>query len=371
MQKGIKFRIYPNKEQKNFINQTLGCCRLIYNKGLAMRKEAYQNGNKIGYSQTSAMLTELKKQDDFSFLKTVDSIALQQSLRDLDRSFVNFFQKRAGYPRFKSKHNHYQSYRTLNQGDKIRIVGKYLKLPKMGYVRVRQSMEVGNIKNVTIEHTPTGKYFAVLNVEFEPVPLQNHGCSIGIDVGIRNFYTDSNGNKVSNPRQYEKALRELVREQRSLSRKVKGSNNWKKQRIRVALVHEKVANQRNDFLQKVSTELIRENQTICIEDLSVKEIIQGVKGSAFAHKMARYVYAASWNKFFNMLVYKAQWYGCEIRKVPKDYPSSQICSCCGYQNPLVRNMAIHHWICPECKTKHDRDINASINILREGLSMSA
>ena len=174
MQKGIKFRIYPNKEQQNIIHQTLGCCRLIYNKGLAMRNEAYEKGDKVGYSQTSAMLTGLKKSDDFAFLKVVNSIALQQSLRDLDRGFVNFFQKRASHPTFKSKHNRRQSYRTINQGDNIRIAGKYLKLPKLGYVKARQSMEIGKIHNVTIEHTPTGKYFAVLNVEqnITEIPMQ-------------------------------------------------------------------------------------------------------------------------------------------------------------------------------------------------------
>ena len=157
MQKGVKFRIDPNKEQQTIINQTLGCCRLIYNKALAMRNEAYQNGNKIGYSQTSAMLTDLKKSDDFAFLKAVDSIALQQSLRDLDRGFVNFFQKRASHPTFKSKQNHHQSYRTINQGDNIRIVGKYIKLPKSGFVKIRQTMGVEKINNITIERTPTNK----------------------------------------------------------------------------------------------------------------------------------------------------------------------------------------------------------------------
>lgn len=177
MKKGVQFRIYPNKAQKNLINQTFGCCRLIYNKGLAMREEAFKIGTKIGYSQTSAMLTELKKQDDFAFLKLVDSIALQQTLRDLDRGFTNFFQKRAAHPTFKSKHNHRQSYRTVNQGS-IRITGKYIKLPKLGYVKLRQSMEVGHINHVTIERTPTGKYFVILNVEFEPEPLSNQGGTI-------------------------------------------------------------------------------------------------------------------------------------------------------------------------------------------------
>ena len=364
MQKGIKFRIYPNREQQNLINQTLGCCRLIYNKGLAMRNEAYENGNKIGYAQTSAMLTELKKCEDFAFLKVVDSIALQQSLRDLDRGFVNFFQKRAAHPIFKSKHNRHQSYRTINQGDNIRIAGKYLKLPKLGYVKVRQSMEIGKIHNVTIEHTPTGKYFAVLNVEFEPQPMPNKGGMIGIDVGIKEFYSDSNGNVVANPKYLEKSMRKLVREQRKLSRKQKGSNNRNKQRVKVALVHEKITNQRNDFLQKQSIILIRENQTICIEDLKVKNMMRN-------HKLAQHIGSASWSKFFDMLSYKSIWYGNDIVKVPTMYPSSQTCSCCGFKNPLVKNLAIRKWECPECHTKHDRDTNASINILDKGLQMQS
>ena len=364
MQKGIKFRIYPNKEQQNIIHQTLGCCRLIYNKGLAMRNEAYEKGDKVGYSQTSAMLTGLKKSDDFAFLKVVDSIALQQSLRDLDRGFVNFFQKRASHPTFKSKHNRHQSYRTINQGDNIRIAGKYLKLPKLGYVKVRQSMEIGKIHNVTIEHTPTGKYFAVLNVEFEPQPMPNKGGMIGIDVGIKEFYSDSNGNVVANPKYLEKSMRKLVREQRKLSRKQKGSNNRNKQRVKVAFVHEKITNQRNDFLQKQSTILIRENQTICIEDLKVKNMMRN-------HKLAQHIGSASWSKFFDMLAYKAVWYGNDVVKVPTMYPSSQTCSCCGYKNPLVKNLTVRIWECPDCHTVHNRDSNASINILNKGLQMQS
>ena len=364
MQKGIKFRIYPNREQQKLINQTLGCCRLIYNKGLAMRNEAYENGRKVGFSQTSAMLTELKRSDAFAFLKAVDSIALQQSLRDLDRGFVNFFRKRAAHPIFKSKHNRHQSYRTVNQGNNIRIAGKYIKLPKLGYVKIRQSMEVGKIKNVTIEHTPTDKYFVVLNVEFEPQPRQNNGGCIGIDVGIKEFYSDSNGNVVSNPKYLEKTMRKLIREQRKLSRKQKNSNNRNKQRVKVASVHEKIANQRNDFLQKQSTLLIRENQTICIEDLKVKNMIRN-------HKLAQHIGSASWSKFFDMLAYKSIWYGNDVVKVPTMYPSSQTCSCCGYKNPLVKNLAIRVWECPNCHAVHNRDTNASINILKKGLQMQS
>ena len=299
-----------------------------------MRNEAFENGNKVCYSQTSTMLTELKKCEDFAFLKVVDSIALQQSLRDLDRGFVNFFQKRAAHPTFKSKHNY------------------------------RQSMEVGKIKNVTIEHTPTGKYFAILNVEFEPQPRQNNNGCIGIDVGIKEFYSDSNGNVVSNPKYLEKSMRKLIREQRRLSRKQKGSNNRNKQRVKVALVHEKITNQRNDFLQKQSTMLIRENQTICIEDLKVKNMMRN-------HKLAQHIGSVSWSKFFDMLGYKSVWYGNDVVKVPTMYPSSQTCSCCGYKNPLVKDLAIRVWECPDCHSVHNRDTNASINILNKGLQMQS
>ena len=360
MNKGVKFRAYPNKEQQNLINRTLGCCRLIYNKGLAMRSVSYSNGEKIGYNQTSAMLTDLKKQADFAFLKDVDSIALQQSLKDLDRGFTNFFEKRARHPQFKSKHNNHQSYRTINQGDNIRIIGKYIKLPKLGYVKIKQSMEVGHINNVTVERTPTGKYFVVLNVDFEPEFRPNAGCMIGIDVGIKEFYSDSNGNVVNNPKYLEKSMRKLAREQRRLSRKQKGSNNRKRQRVKVAKVHEKITNQRNDFLQKQSTILVSENQTICIEDLNVKGMIRN-------HKLAQHIASCSWSKFFAMLEYKATWYGNDIIKVPTMYPSSQTCSCCGYKNPFVKNLSIREWECPNCHAKHDRDKNAAINILNKGL----
>lgn len=225
-------------------------------------------------------------------------------------------------------------------------------------------MEVGKINNVTVEHTSTGKYFAVLNVEFEPQSRQNYNGCIGIDVGIKEFYSDSNGNVVSNPKYLEKSMRKLIREQRKLSRKQKGSNNRNKQRVKVALVYEKITNQRNDFLQKESTMLIRENQTICIENLKVKNMMRN-------HRLSKSIASVSWSKFFDMLEYKAMWYGNDIIRIPAMYPSSQTCSCCGYKNPLVKNLAIRNWECPECNTKHNRDTNAGINILNKGLQMQS
>lgn len=294
----------------------------------------------------------------------MDSIALQQSLRDLDRSFKNFFEKRAGYPQFRGKHNRRQAYRTVNQGNNIRIAGKYIKLPKLGYVKIRQSMEVGHINNVTVERTPTGKYFVIINVDFEPELRQNNGGQVGIDVGIKEFYSDSNGSVVANPKYLERSMRKLVREQRRLSRKQNGSNNRNKQRVKVASVHEKITNQRNDFLQKQSSILVRENQTICIEDLNIRGMVRN-------HKLARSIAGVSWGKFFRMLEYKSAWYGNDIIRVPTMYPSSQTCSRCGYKNPLVRNLAVRSWECPECHTKHDRDVNAGINILKKGLQMQS
>ena len=364
MFKAIKIRLYPNKGQRCLIEQTLGCCRLIYNKGLEKRISDYKNGVKTNYCQTSKMLTELKKTDEFAFLKTCDAVALQTSLRDLDSAFVNFFKKRAKYPRFKSKHNHRQSYRTLNNNNTIRVENKRIKLPRVGWIKIHQTIKNANIRYATVVKAPSGKYFAVLTVEFEPKPRQNKGGKVGIDVGIHSYYTDSNGDVAENPKNLKKSLGQLARAQRLLSRKVKRSHNFEKQRIKVAIIHEKVYNRRNDFLQKLSSTLVSENQVICVEGLRVANMLKN-------HRLAREISDASWSAFRRMLEYKSGWYGNNLMVIPTNYPSSQLCSNCGFKNSKVKNLAIREWTCPQCKTLHDRDFNASMNILRCGLQMLA
>lgn len=366
MIKNVRCRIYPNKQQKNLINQTFGCCRLVYNKALSMREEAYKAGSPIGFRETAAMIAQLKKQDEFSFLKLVDSQALIQSVRDLDQAYKNFFQKRCGHPVYKSKHNNHQSYCTPRdpRANNIRIYENRLRIPKIGFVKIRISMDIGTIKHVTVSRTPTGKYFATICCEYDPPVLKNKGGKIGIHVGISNFYSDSNKNIVSNPKYLEKSMKKLKREQRKLSRKKKGSNNREKQRIRLALVHEKIVNQRDDFLHKQSAMLIRENQTICVQDLDIKSMMQN---KIFSHHIA----SASWGKFFSMLEYKSSWYGNDFLKIPNEYPSAQTCSVCGCKNSNVKNLSIRKWTCPSCGSQHDRGINASVNILKYGLQMQS
>lgn len=363
---GFKFRIYPNKTQQKMIDRTLGCCRFVYNHFLAIRRDEWKvNHNSLNFMKTSRLLTDLKRRDDTSWLKEVDCHALQQSLRDLDRAYQNFFKKRAGYPRFKSKHSHSQSYRTTNgnRDTSIRIIDKRIKLPKVGFVKIKQSRTFeGRILNATVSHTASGKYFVSLCVEMDKEKLirPNAGGKIGIDVGLKEFYSDSNGNTIANPRVLKKLSKKLAREQRELSRKMPKSKNREKARIRVAKVYEHIANIRKDFLHKLSTQLVRENQTIAIEHLNVKSMLQN-------HRLARSISDVSWSEFFRQLEYKAELHDGELLKVDTFYPSSQICSNCGYQNTETKNLGVREWTCPRCGTRHDRDINAAKNILRKAL----
>ena len=363
---GYKFRIYPNCIQQQLISRTIGCCRFVYNHFLIIRRDEWRvNHNSLNYAKTNRLLTDLKKRDDTLWLLEADSMALQNSLRDLDSAYQNFFKKRAGYPRFKSKHSHNQSYRT-NNGNKntsIRIVDKRIRLPKIGFVKIKQSQKFeGRILNATISHTASGKYFVSLCVEMDKEKLSstNNGKQIGIDVGLKEFYTDSNGTIVANPRVLKKLSKKLARERRRLYHKMPNSKNREKARIRVARVYEHITNIRKDFLHKLSTQLTRENQTIAVEHLNIKRMLKN-------HRLARSISDVSWGEFFRQLEYKAKLHGGEVIKVDTFYPSSQICSNCGYKNSEIKNLSIRKWVCPKCGAHHDRDINAAKNILRKAL----
>ncbi|EEG78589.1 IS200/IS605 family element RNA-guided endonuclease TnpB [Dethiobacter alkaliphilus] len=361
MHKAYNFRLYPNKSQQTVINQTLGSCRFVYNYYLDRRIEAYKTVKEtLNYTKCAANLKELKK--ELPWLKAVDSIALQQSLRDLDVSYKNFFQKRAGFPKFKSRRNNKQSYRTQMVNNNIKVMGDKLVLPKIGAVSFAKSREIeGNITSVTVKKTASGKYFAsVLADVHTPKSLKVSSQKVGIDLGLRDLAVLSTGEAIKNPKTLAEAERKLQKMQRELSRKQKGSKNRNKARIKLAIQHEKVANIRKDFLHKLSTRLIHENQVICLETLSPKGMMKN-------RRLSKAIGDASWGTFKQMLLYKADWYGRTVHFVDRFFPSSQICSACGCRNKEIKDMTIRQWQCPHCQALHQRDINASINILQQGL----
>ena len=363
-EKAFKYRIYPNKKQQELIQKTFGCTRFIYNYYLNKRKEMYENDRTtFTYNMCSKDLTSLKK--DLEWLKEVDSVGLQSSLKDLDYAYQKFFKEHTGYPKFKSKKNRYKSYKTKNTNNCLDFINKHIKLPKLGMVKVRdKQIPQGRILNATISQEPNGHYYCSLcctDIEFQQYPKTNK--NVGIDLGIYDFAILSDGIKIENPQFYEQSEKKLAKLQRELSRKTIGSSRWEKARLKVAKLQKHIANQRNDFLQKLTTTIVSNYDVIAIEDLDVKSMKE--TDSKTRNKRVGDV---SWSEFRRMLTYKSQWYGKELSVIDRYYPSSQICHVCGHSDGK-KSEDIRSWICPNCNSELDRDINAAINILNEGLRL--
>lgn len=358
MLKSYKYRLYPNKEQKEYFAKCFGCVRFIYNRMLSDRIEYYKE-TKQKLNNTPA---QYKK--EFPWLKEVDSLALANAQMNLQKAYNNFFSRpEVGFPKFKSKKNHCYSYTTNNQRGSICVLDGYIKLPKIGLVKVKKHRDFeGIIKSVTVSKIPSEKYYVsvLINCE-EQEKLPKTESTIGIDLGIKEFAITSNGEMIKNPKCFRKAERKLRKLQKDLSRCQKGSKNREKCRVKVAKCHEKIANQRKDFLHKLSKRIICENQAVVIESLKIKNMMSN-------YKLAKSIADVSWSEFVRQLQYKADWYGREIIKIDTWYPSSQICSNCGHKDGK-KALSIREWTCPVCGMRHERDINAAINILNEGLRM--
>ena len=357
IRKAYKYRIYPNASQKEYFARVFGCVRFFYNKSLSDMNELYKSKG------IHKNITPASYKKEFEFLKEVDSLALCNAQLSRNSAFKAFFKKQNAFPKYKSKKND-QSYTTNNQGSvKFSTNDRYISIPKCSRIRIKKHRDFyGEIKSITVSKTTDEKYYISLLVEEETESINLMDNAIGLDLGIKDLIVDSNGNKYKNHKYLTKSQTKLAREQRKLSHMVKGSNNRNKQRIKVARIHRHINNQRNDYLHKLSKKIIDENQIICIEDLKVKNMEQN-------HKLARSISDASWSRFVSMLIYKANWYGNVIVKVPSNYPSSQLCSCCHYKNPKTKDLKVRKWTCPQCGTVHDRDCNAAKNILSKGIEI--
>lgn len=377
IQKGIRVRLYPTEEQETLINKTIGCCRFVHNQTLANCRQSYEQTQHFpSQSERSANIVKMKEAQPF--LKEVDSTALQQSVRDLNSALNNFFRNRNhfGFPKFKSKHNLKQSYRTPYNGGKANVLdNKHLKLPKLGRVKTKHfdMPDVYKIFNVTVERTNTGKYYASICIETEVQPLPKTGKQVGFDLGLIDLLIGSNGTRYERPKFSYAFKDKIAKEQHKLSKmrtKLERVNanldeckNYQKQKHKVAKLYEHIANCAKDFNHKLSIELVRNYDFIAMENLNV----EGMKQN---HKLAYSIADVRWSQLLNFIQYKCLWYGKEFRQVDRFYASSKICSCCGtVHKDIVNSLSVREWTCPDCGTHHDRDVNAARNILIKALSV--
>lgn len=360
MFKGYKYKLLPNDEQKCLLNKHFGSIRFVYNYFLNERIQEYNlNEKSLTYCDNSKALTNLKKLNEYSWLKEINSQSLQQSIKHLDGAYNNFFKFKKGFPKFKSK-KHTNGF-TVPQF--VKVIEDELFIPKFkdGIKFIKHRPFNGNIKSCTITKTPTGEYFVSLLVDVKHVPLPKTNKIVGIDLGLKDFVITSEGFKYKNNRYTKKYSKKLRTAQQHLSRKTVGSNRYNKQKLKVAKIHKKITNSRIDMLHKVSTDLVKKYDYIILEDLNIKGMVKN-------HKLSKHIADASWGKFVEFLTYKGQWNDKSIIKIDRFFPSSKACNCCGYINQDL-NLEIRQWNCPRCGTKHDRDLNAAKNILKEGLKI--